>query len=93
MTMSEVDEAAKVITAHADPDAQIIFGAAIDEKLIDQVKVTVVATGFDETRRRYVQITTEEGEQKEFPQEPAQSGNGQIGEDEFDVPTFLRQIR
>ncbi len=93
MTMSEVDEAAKVITAQADPDAQIIFGAAIDEKLIDQVKVTVVATGFDETRRRYVQVTAEEGQPKEFVQESAPTTDGQIDEDEFDVPTFLRQIR
>lgn len=53
MTMNEVDEAAKVITGMADPDAQIIFGAAIDEKLVDQVKVTVVATGFDESRSSY----------------------------------------
>ena len=93
MTISEVDEAAKVITAQADPDAQIIFGAAIDEKLIDQVKVTVVATGFDETRRRYVQISGEEGQPKEFLQESVSSPDGQIEEDEFEVPTFLRQIR
>ena len=99
MTMNEVDEAAKVITAQADPDAQIIFGAAIDEKLIDQVKVTVVATGFDESRRRYqpvstvsssAQVPVQPGEvNKEIPptEEPT------IDEEEFDIPTFLRQIR
>ena len=92
LTMSEVDEAAKVITAEADPDAQIIFGAAIDEKLIDQVKVTVVATGFDEARRRFVQITpAEDGQMETMETEPGQEP--QIDEDEFDVPTFLRQIR
>src|SRR3989338_2484844 len=95
MTMNEVDEAAKVITAQADPDAQIIFGAAIDEKLIDQVKVTVIATGFNETRRRFAQITTiEEPEQKALTQEEVTpSEDGQIDEDQFDIPTFLRQIR
>lgn len=92
LTMNEVDEAAKVITAEADPDAQIIFGAAIDEKLIDQVKVTVVATGFDESRRRFVQVTpAEDGEIKEVGAEVGQEP--QIDEDEFDIPTFLRQIR
>ena len=45
--MNEVNEAAKVITASADEDAKIIFGAVINEKLKDEVKVTVVATGFD----------------------------------------------
>ncbi len=94
MTMNEVDEAAKVITAQADPDAQIIFGAAIDEKLIDQIKVTVVATGFDEQRRRYVQMTTEDRQIQEQMQEQDQPQDETvIDEDQFDVPTFLRQIR
>ncbi|MBU4360322.1 cell division protein FtsZ [Candidatus Parcubacteria bacterium] len=44
--MAEVNEAAKVITNAADPNAKIIFGAVIDEDLKDKVKVTVVATGF-----------------------------------------------
>ena len=92
LTMNEVDEAAKVITAEADPDAQIIFGAAIDEKLIDQVKVTVVATGFDETRRRFIHVTSAEDGQMEAI-EPESGQEPQIDEDEFDIPTFLRQIR
>ncbi|MFH1537060.1 MAG: cell division protein FtsZ [Patescibacteria group bacterium] len=45
--MNEVNEAAKVITASADEDAKIIFGAVIDPKLKDEIKITVVATGFD----------------------------------------------
>jgi len=52
MTMNEVNEAAKIIGAAADADAKIIFGATIDETLIDQIKVTVIATGFDENRQR-----------------------------------------
>ena len=45
--MYEVSEAAKVITQSADPHAKVIFGATIDETMKDEVKVTVVATGFD----------------------------------------------
>lgn len=45
--MYEVSEAAKVITQSADPQAKVIFGAIIDESMKDEVKVTVVATGFD----------------------------------------------
>lgn len=45
--MYEVSEAAKVITHSADPHAKVIFGAIIDEALKDEVKVTVVATGFE----------------------------------------------
>ncbi len=97
MTMSEVDEAAKVITSQADADAQIIFGAAIDEKLVDQIKVTVVATGFDETRKRYVQITppdlTISMTQQANDGQETPTDNNQSDDDEFDVPTFLRQIR
>ncbi len=47
LSMVEVSEAAKVITSAADDDAKIIFGAVIDEKMKDQIKITVVATGFD----------------------------------------------
>lgn len=43
----EFDEAAKVITASADPNARIIFGTIVDETLTDQVRVTVIATGFN----------------------------------------------
>ncbi len=45
--MYEVSEAAKVITQSADPNAKVIFGAIIDEGLKDEVKITVIATGFD----------------------------------------------
>ncbi|HCM37707.1 MAG: Cell division protein FtsZ [Candidatus Gottesmanbacteria bacterium GW2011_GWB1_43_11] len=65
MTMSEVDEAAKMISEAVDPDANIIFGATIDENMVDQVKIAVIATGFDETRKTlrgltspFVQATT-----------------------------------
>lgn len=45
--MFEVDEAARIITETAAPEATIIFGAVIDEAYTGQVKCTVVATGFD----------------------------------------------
>jgi len=45
--MTEVSEAAKIITASAEEDAKIIFGAVIDPKMKDELKISVVATGFD----------------------------------------------
>ena len=57
LTMAEVDEAAKQISSAVDQDANIIFGATIDESLVDQVKITVIATGFDETKRRLQEIS------------------------------------
>ncbi len=50
--MNEVNEAAQIIAQAADPDANIIFGATIKEDMIDMVKISVIATGFDETRSR-----------------------------------------
>lgn len=47
LSMTEVSEAAKVITSAADDDCKIIFGAVVDEKMKDSIKITVVATGFD----------------------------------------------
>jgi cell division protein FtsZ len=45
----EVNEAAEVIASAAHPDANIIFGAVIDDALGDEVRVTVIAAGFDRT--------------------------------------------
>ncbi len=50
LTMAEVSEAAKVITSSAAPDAKIIFGAIIDENLTGSMRISVVATGFDDRR-------------------------------------------
>lgn len=50
LTMSEVSEAAKIITSSATTDAKIIFGAIIDETMTGSMRITVVATGFDERR-------------------------------------------
>lgn len=52
LAMHEVSEAAKVITGSAAPDAKVIFGAVLDETMKDEVRVTVIATGFDEMAPR-----------------------------------------
>ncbi|HET7701646.1 MAG TPA: cell division protein FtsZ [Candidatus Limnocylindria bacterium] len=50
LTLFEVNEAAEIIHAAADPEANIIFGAVIDERLQNDVKISVIATGFDQAR-------------------------------------------
>lgn len=52
MGMYEIDEAAKAITEAADSDANIIFGAIIDEAMSGEIKITVIATGFDVERMK-----------------------------------------
>jgi len=52
MSMYEVSEAAKVITASADPNAKVIFGAILNESMKDEIKVTVIATGFEEAKEK-----------------------------------------
>jgi len=47
LTMAEIEESAKTITAHVAPDANVIFGTSINPELKDKIKVTVIATGFD----------------------------------------------
>src|SRR3990170_476478 len=95
LTMTEVDEAAKLIAAAVDNDANIIFGATIDEQMVDQVKITVIATGFDETKRRLQELSlksepiVEGTDSSESASTPAPSNNGE--EDEWDIPAFLRQ--
>ena len=48
LTMAEVNDAAQIISQSSDPDANIIFGAAIDSKMANEVKISVIATGFEE---------------------------------------------
>lgn len=52
LSMYEVDEAARIITEAADPDATIIFGSVINDNYTGEVKITVVATGFDEAAKK-----------------------------------------
>ena len=51
LSLFEVNEAAEMIRANAHPEANIIFGAVIDETMKDEIHMTVIATGFDKGRR------------------------------------------
>ncbi|HHY18643.1 MAG TPA: cell division protein FtsZ [Firmicutes bacterium] len=77
----EITEAAKVISESADPDANIIFGAVIDNNLNDEVHITVIATGFDgkaENDKNEAAPTKEEIK-------PFSTGH------DIDIPVFLRK--
>jgi cell division protein FtsZ len=52
LSLFEVDEAAEIIKETADPEANIIFGTVIDERMGDDIAITVIATGFDSSRKR-----------------------------------------
>jgi cell division protein FtsZ len=84
----EVNEAAEVVTSAADANANVIFGAVIDESLGDEVRVTVIATGFGTAKRRRrveaapVQIAAN-GEPQPRRREPS--------DDDLEIPSFLRE--
>ena len=80
----EVNEAAEVVTSAADQNANVIFGAVIDENLKDEVRVTVIATGFGAQRRRRGRQVAEGAPIGERP--PAFETS-----DSLDVPSFLRE--
>lgn len=73
----EVNEATEIIADAADPDANIIFGSVVDERFGDEVRITVIATGFDAPRRQEPVPNTATREQFRQP--------------EFDIPTWLKQ--
>lgn len=76
LTMVEVSEAAEVITAHCEPEAKIIFGAIIDESLNDEVKVTVIATGFKKSAEQKVEASRPVGSLSEaFTKAPEEKIN------------------
>src|SRR5512132_2536010 len=89
----EVNEAAEVVTAAADANAMVIFGAVIDPSRGDEVRVTVIATGFGPARQRRRRPAAEIAGQRE-PQgrpAPAEEGGGfDMPPDVLEVPSFLR---
>ena len=105
LTMNEVDEAAKIIASAADPDANIIFGATIDDTMHDQIKITVIATGFDSTRQTLKEFMTPTVNRVMEQMQEQQSMNNNSSEpplpteepapeekdDTWDIPAFLRQ--
>jgi cell division protein FtsZ len=88
----EVNEAAEVVTSAAATDANIIFGAVIDKAMDDELRVTVIATGFGDKRRRKRRPTSERLRDSEpvlAASVPAKEGFD-IPQDVLDVPSFLR---
>src|SRR5213592_358181 len=93
LSLHEVNEAATLIQEEADEEANIIFGAVIDESMGDEVRITVIATGFGEH--------VEAGEKpRPGPREGRAAGAGEgrpvkrlglLAEDELDVPTWQRR--
>src|SRR3989344_2716598 len=105
LSMSEIDEAVSIISKSVDHDADIIFGAVIDEKMVDQIKITLIATKFDENKLKMFRFRKEEPvEEKTYDVElepKIEKQNTESVEEidsddfleedsEFDIPAFLR---
>jgi cell division protein FtsZ len=91
MGLFEVNEAAEVVTTAADQNANIIFGAVIDDAVKDEVRVTVIATGFGAPRRRRPRSTADEAPTGgERPERTPAGESFDVPRDVLDVPSFLR---
>ena len=84
-----MNEAAEVVTSAADQNANVIFGAVIDDSVGDEVRVTVIATGFGGQRRRRRREGAAEAPVGEAPT-PRPSEGFEIADDVLEVPSFLR---
>jgi cell division protein FtsZ len=97
LSLWEVNEAAKSVSEAAHPDANIIFGAMVDEKLDDQVWVTVVATGYgEEGRRKSVERLTEPAGEPRVRRTGAGNRSsrrgGGLSVGDLDVPEFIPNL-
>ena len=84
LSLFEVNEAASIVKQTAHPDVNLIFGAVIDEKMGDEIRIIVIATGFDQAEPRPRPIRATFGEPVEFPV-PA------YDKDDLEIPAFLRR--
>jgi cell division protein FtsZ len=101
LSLFEVNEVAEIVNYAADPDANIIFGAVVDESLGDSLRVTVVATGFEAIARHPARPRTddhdvalgeppEEGDGAVPAEQPEPPEEPPAGNDDLDIPPFLR---
>ena len=94
----EVNEAAEIVQSAADHNSNIIFGAVIDEGLADEVRVVVIATGFDRPGGRPGLYDIERGprpssrprDRGDIAMDDRQRSSLEISEDEIDIPSFLK---
>jgi cell division protein FtsZ len=91
----EVNEAAEIVQSAADSNSNIIFGAVIDDSLGDDVRVTVIATGFDHGHRPSPAVTAREATRRErrdrdVTMDARQRSSLEISDDDIDIPSFLK---
>ena len=93
----EVNEAAEIIHAVAHQDANIIFGTVIDDEMGDDVRITVIAAGFDrwdDSPRTATSASGDDASTGEVPIADVFASDGDddldLGDDDFDVPSFLK---
>jgi cell division protein FtsZ len=97
LTLYEVNEASSIIREAADEDANIIFGAVIDENMRDEMKITVIATGFDKESAdiapvaRGAAVSSSARYAQRQSEELSRSGAVIGRPDDLDVPTFIRK--
>ncbi len=93
LSLYEVNEAAEIVISASDPDVNMIFGAIIDEDLKDEIKVTVIATGFEHKPatppRRTTQSPIEQGEVSTSSSSSTVKPFG--SSDQLEIPAFLRK--
>ena len=87
----EVNEAAEIIHSAADSNANIIFGAVIDENMGDEIRVTLIATGFDKAHGNGYGSGESRRPRDRGPRiDERQRSSLEIRDDEIDIPPFLR---
>jgi cell division protein FtsZ len=90
----EVNEAAEIVQSAADANSNIIFGAVIDDALEDEVRVTVIATGFDHGQPRLTarqqRAAPSARRAREVALDERQRSSLEIADDEIDIPSFLK---
>lgn len=88
LSLYEVNEAASIIKETAHPDVNLIFGAVVDQEMQDEIRITVIATGFDQTGSRSRPVRT--AREQEEP-ESVDFSTSSFDEDDIEIPAFLRR--
>ena len=98
MGLHEINTAAELVQRSADPEANIIFGAVVDDSLGDELQITVIATGFEKEEEKrpgsqYENIVADAWRKRNMgtTASTTTSNNSDNNQNDLDIPTFLRK--
>ena len=91
LSINEIEQASQTISSVVDPDANIIFGTVTDERLNNEMRITLIGTGFPTLNGSYKSEKTESNRTSINRSNTSQESSNSNNQNDLDIPPFLRK--